>query len=280
MCSTPGTWSPETCSTSGTWSPDTCSLGSSADVTSDDWRILTPGTWCSDTPSPDTCRRGSSADVTLDDWFMLEQHLLEIWPATDRSSTVPKQINLRKVDCSGATSIPIPVHAVASVCVRISGRAVSTKPKQVFLAVLPSRFFSPTQACLWCAQIGIQCPFKHHLSQSKVGKCDACIALGRECLFRWPVTHSLAVALSTTCINCQTNHKACQHNICGAELPACFRCLENDLGHMCFYKPVTQGGHSSKGCNRFLTQPESSGKTLLSKQYQPCHATPSLFPWT
>ena len=63
-------------------------------------------------------------------------------------------------------------------------------------------------------------------------------------------------------------------------MPACFRCLDRALGHMCFYKPVTQGGHTSKACGRLLTQPESSGKTLFSKRSRLCHATPSLFPWT
>ena len=90
-------------SPTGTWSPDTCSLGSSADVTPDDWRMLTPGTWCPDTPNPDT------------------------------SSTFPNPFNLTEVNCSGAASIPTPVHVVAWVCVRIGGRAVFTKPKQTWI---------------------------------------------------------------------------------------------------------------------------------------------------
>ena len=133
---------------------------------------------------------------------------------------------------------------------------------------------------MWCAQTGIQCTFRHHYRQSKVGKCNACIASGRECLFRRPVTHPIAVALSVTCINCQTDHKACQHTIRGAELPACFRCLENGLGHMCFYKSVTQGDHTSKACGRLLTQPESYVENSFSKRSRPCHATSSRFPWT
>ena len=85
--------------------------------------MLTPGTWCPDTPIPDTRKRGSSPDV-------------------------PKQITLREVNCSGAAMIHTPVHVVASVCLRISGRAVFTKPKQVLSAVVPSNFFcQPKYAC-------------------------------------------------------------------------------------------------------------------------------------
>ena len=77
--------------------------------------MLTPGTWCPDTPIPDTRRRGSSPDV-------------------------PTQITLREVNCSGAATIHIPVHVVSSACLRISGRAVFTKPKQFPSAVVPSIF--------------------------------------------------------------------------------------------------------------------------------------------
>ena len=244
-CPKPVAGRPETCSTPGTWTPDTCSLGSHADVTADHWCMLAPGTWCPDTPIPD----------------------------------VAQQITSREVNRSGAATIPTPVHVIASVCVRISGRVVFTKPRQVLSAVVPSNFFPLTEACVWCAQIGKRCTFLHHLGHSKVGKCDDCIASGRECLFRRPVTHPLAVALSATCTNCQTVHKACKHTFRGAKLPACFRCLDRALGHVCFYKPVTQGGHSSKACGRILTPPESSRETSVSKQSRPCHATPSQVPW-
>ena len=121
----PLTRNPEMCSTPGTWSSDNCSLGSSADVAPDDWRMLTPGTWCPNTTSPDSRKGGSS----------------EFWPDTNTSLSVPpKQIDFREVNCSGAASISTPVYVVASVCVRISGRVFSTRRKRVLLAVLPSIF--------------------------------------------------------------------------------------------------------------------------------------------
>ena len=117
------TGSPETCSTPGIWTPDTCSLGYPADVTSDDWCMLAPGTWFPDTPIPDTRKRGSSPDVR-------------------------KQITSREVNRSGAATIHTPVHVVASVCHRISGRTVFTEPEQVLLAVVPSNLFrQPKHAC-------------------------------------------------------------------------------------------------------------------------------------
>ena len=66
----PVTGSPDTCLTPGNWSPETCSRGSSVDIASDDWRMLTLGTCCPDTRSPDTRSLGSSAKEQGNQFFV------------------------------------------------------------------------------------------------------------------------------------------------------------------------------------------------------------------